>query len=378
MVQSLLVVLAELIRRRPDDLVTCLAGIQLKGRCRERRGVCGMGSTSSPPFLSPKDTPVACIAVNTLHLPPNFPFFLKINQKKSFTFNTPPSPHPRNLNPPHVPPSDGSNALASALDRWSRRQTEVLDDYDMRLTASALGVLLLSGHPALAAITVRGRRLEAQARGVRTRARAAAAPDSWSQVPLKSKLLQLLVKAYSYSTALEVYDFGSSNASEDEDVDGSDDEASASAGHHSYNGGSGGGGGGETIMGCACWIPCGGLHRRPCPALLLLLGQSPRHGGAGSARRRPPKPRPRTPCPAPPATGIQDLLGAGDLEDSDNPLVDPLEAARRKGDALSRLDLPAHLRQVVTQFSALDPEGCHAACRELGDLERQTFQQMVM
>ena len=52
-------------------------------------------------------------------------------------------------------PEGGGSALEGVMRRWCERQIEVRTAYDIRLTISALGALLVSGHPALEGIQVR-------------------------------------------------------------------------------------------------------------------------------------------------------------------------------------------------------------------------------
>lgn len=66
---------------------------------------------------------------------------------------------------------DGRSALAAVMDKWVDRQIEIRTAYDIKLTTTALAALVGCGHPALAALQAKGRRLDI-ASGIRTRARA--------------------------------------------------------------------------------------------------------------------------------------------------------------------------------------------------------------
>lgn len=129
---------------------------------------------------------------------------------------------------------DGRSALAVVMDKWCERQIEIRTGasgcrrllnrfericfsaptmpiplsrpltpsataYDIKLTTTALGTLLTCGHPALDGIVVRGRRLDTGG-SIRTRARARAQAEQWTQVPLRVKLLMLLTDAYIEAT----------------------------------------------------------------------------------------------------------------------------------------------------------------------------------
>ena len=72
---------------------------------------------------------------------------------------------------------------------------QVRTPYDIRLTTSALAALLASRHPALDAVQVKGKRLDTEG-AIRTRARARAAAEQWSWVPLRVRLVVLLTDAY--------------------------------------------------------------------------------------------------------------------------------------------------------------------------------------
>lgn len=67
------------------------------------------------------------------------------------------------------------------------------------MATAALGALLSCPSPALDAVTVRGARLDVEG-GIRTRARAAAAAERWTEVSARVKIVELLADALLEST----------------------------------------------------------------------------------------------------------------------------------------------------------------------------------
>lgn len=128
---------------------------------------------------------------------------------------------------------NGTSTLQAAMEKWTERQIEVRTPYDIRLTTTALGQILLCPHPALDAVVVKGKRLDT-GRAIRTRARAATHAEQWSHVPLRVKLVVLLADAY-----IEAITQANGQSEEEEEwieEDGSGDEDSGS----DFGGGSNG------------------------------------------------------------------------------------------------------------------------------------------
>ncbi|KAL6779589.1 hypothetical protein ACKKBG_A12895 [Auxenochlorella protothecoides x Auxenochlorella symbiontica] len=130
----------------------------------------------------------------------------------------------------------GQPALHACLQKWVGRQIEMRTPYDIRLTTTALGALLLRPGADLDAVAVRGRRLDVEG-GILTRARAAQRAERWSSVPLRAKIVQLLVDAHIEATAQDLHRGG---ATDDDDDDEEWEEGSGSgsddAGGRPYNG----------------------------------------------------------------------------------------------------------------------------------------------
>jgi len=90
---------------------------------------------------------------------------------------------------------DEPNALDFVMRSWVEKQPDVHGSFDIKLTTSALGLLLNTQHPALSAVVVNGALVETPAESgrIRTRARArTAGPEVWTQIPLPAKIVQLL------------------------------------------------------------------------------------------------------------------------------------------------------------------------------------------
>lgn len=123
---------------------------------------------------------------------------------------------------------DEPNAFDFVMRRWVEIQPDVHGAFDIKLTTSALGLLLNTHNAALGAVTVRGQIVETPAESgrIRTRARAVATgPEVWTQIPLPVKIVELLA-----DVLLEYAEGAAGAADEDEweedddDVDGFDDD----------------------------------------------------------------------------------------------------------------------------------------------------------
>lgn len=147
---------------------------------------------------------------------------------------------------------DGQQALGACLQKWVQRQIEMRTPYDIRLTTTALGALLVRPSSALDAVAVRGRRLDVEV-GILTRSRAAQRAERWSSVPLRAKIAQLLVDAYIEATAQDLHRGGPSD--DDEEWEEGSGSGSDDAGPRPYNGAAARGGACALLRGaglCRC------------------------------------------------------------------------------------------------------------------------------
>ena len=109
---------------------------------------------------------------------------------------------------------DEPNAFDFVMRQWSEKQCDVHGSFDIKLTTTALGLLLNTQSPALHAVVVKGQLVETPAESgrIRTRARAQAnGPEVWTQIPLSAKIVELL------ADVLIEYAEGMAGAEDDED-----------------------------------------------------------------------------------------------------------------------------------------------------------------
>ncbi|KAK1311442.1 hypothetical protein QJS10_CPA08g01705 [Acorus calamus] len=90
-----------------------------------------------------------------------------------------------------VPAAGYENALVYVMSEWSQHQGEINGSYQIKVTTSALALLLSTRHPQLAKINVKGHLIKSHA-GITTRSKAKLFPDQWTIIPLPAKMLALL------------------------------------------------------------------------------------------------------------------------------------------------------------------------------------------
>ncbi|KAM5567573.1 hypothetical protein ABKV19_015577 [Rosa sericea] len=92
-------------------------------------------------------------------------------------------------------PTDGyDNSFAYLMSEWTKQQGEIQGAYQIKVTTTALALLLSSRHPELAKINVQGVLVQSAA-GITTRSKAKLTPDQWTVVPLPGKIMALLADA---------------------------------------------------------------------------------------------------------------------------------------------------------------------------------------
>ncbi|XP_064488644.1 importin-9-like [Ornithodoros turicata] len=96
-----------------------------------------------------------------------------------------------------VPGPTGQSALAFVLTEWCSRQTLFYGSYENKVSILALCKLLEHGiqnnDPRLADISVKGDRIINLNEGIRTRAKTAASPEQWTEIPLLVKMYKLMI-----------------------------------------------------------------------------------------------------------------------------------------------------------------------------------------
>ncbi|XP_068637153.1 uncharacterized protein [Aristolochia californica] len=109
-------------------------------------------------------------------------------------------------------PAEGhANSLSYVMSEWTKHQGEIQGAYQIKVTTSALVLLLSTCHAELGKIYVQGHMLKTST-GITTRSRAKSAPDQWTQVPLPVKMLSLLA-----DMLIEIQEQGLDESEQDSD-----------------------------------------------------------------------------------------------------------------------------------------------------------------
>ncbi|KAH9772087.1 Importin N-terminal domain-containing protein [Citrus sinensis] len=93
-----------------------------------------------------------------------------------------------------IPSEAYGNSFVYVMSEWTKLQGEIQGAYPIKVTTTALALLLSTRHPELAKINVQGHLIKSDA-GITTRAKAKLAPDQWTVLPLPAKILTLLADA---------------------------------------------------------------------------------------------------------------------------------------------------------------------------------------
>ncbi|CAN7077863.1 unnamed protein product [Brassica oleracea var. botrytis] len=89
-------------------------------------------------------------------------------------------------------PADGhENSFAYVMTEWTKQQGEIQGAYQIKVTCSALALLLSTRHSEFAKVNVPGNRIQSNG-GITTRSKAKSAPEQWTIIPLPMKVLALL------------------------------------------------------------------------------------------------------------------------------------------------------------------------------------------
>ncbi|KAI3976156.1 hypothetical protein MKX01_028139 [Papaver californicum] len=88
-------------------------------------------------------------------------------------------------------PAEGhDNCLAYVMSEWTKLQGEIQGSYQIKVTMTALALLLSTRHAELAKIQVQGYLIKTA--GITTRSKAKLAPDQWTVMSLRAKIVSLL------------------------------------------------------------------------------------------------------------------------------------------------------------------------------------------
>ncbi|XP_038707498.1 importin-9 [Tripterygium wilfordii] len=93
-----------------------------------------------------------------------------------------------------IPAEGHANSFVFVMSEWTKQQGEIQGAYQIKVTTSALALLLSSRHAELGKISVHGQLIKSAA-GITTRSKAKLAPDQWTLVPLPVKIFSLLADA---------------------------------------------------------------------------------------------------------------------------------------------------------------------------------------
>ncbi|KAL5725979.1 uridine/cytidine kinase [Ranunculus cassubicifolius] len=90
-----------------------------------------------------------------------------------------------------LPVEGYENSLSYVMSEWTKQQGEILGSYQIKVSTSALALLLSTRHPELGKIQVQGHIIQST-KGIVTRSKSKKAPDTYTIVFLPTKILALL------------------------------------------------------------------------------------------------------------------------------------------------------------------------------------------
>ncbi|KAK8470696.1 hypothetical protein PHAVU_003G034100 [Phaseolus vulgaris] len=93
-----------------------------------------------------------------------------------------------------IPAEGHSNSFAYVISEWTKQQGEIQGAYQIKVTTSALALLLTSRHNELGKIHVQGHLIKS-GEGITTRSKSKSAPNQWVMLPLPTKIVALLADA---------------------------------------------------------------------------------------------------------------------------------------------------------------------------------------
>lgn len=109
-------------------------------------------------------------------------------------------------------PAEGSeNSFAFVMSEWVKQQGEIQGSYQIKVTTTALALLLSTRHADLSKINVQGHLIQTTA-GITTRSKSKSVPEHWTVMPLNAKILALLA-----DTLVEIQEQVTEHDDEDSD-----------------------------------------------------------------------------------------------------------------------------------------------------------------
>ncbi|OQU76224.1 hypothetical protein SORBI_3010G114900 [Sorghum bicolor] len=90
-----------------------------------------------------------------------------------------------------IPAQGYGNSLVYIMSEWSQLQGEIQGAYQIKVTTTALALLISTRHPELSKVEVQGHLIKTSA-GITTRSKARVTPDQWTKIPLPAKIFSLL------------------------------------------------------------------------------------------------------------------------------------------------------------------------------------------
>ncbi|CAN4124710.1 unnamed protein product [Withania somnifera] len=93
-----------------------------------------------------------------------------------------------------IPAEGHPNSFVYLMIEWTKLQGEIQGAYQIKVTTTALALLLSTKHIELGKLNVQGYLIQSAA-GITTRSKAKTAPDQWTLMPLPAKILALLADA---------------------------------------------------------------------------------------------------------------------------------------------------------------------------------------
>ncbi|CAJ1932166.1 unnamed protein product [Sphenostylis stenocarpa] len=92
-----------------------------------------------------------------------------------------------------IPAEGHANSFAYVMSEWTKQQGDVQGAYQIKVTTSALALLITSRHNELEKIHVQGHLIKSGV-GITTRSKSKSAPDQWVILPLPTKKISILGK----------------------------------------------------------------------------------------------------------------------------------------------------------------------------------------
>ncbi|XP_076929084.1 uncharacterized protein LOC143593298 [Bidens hawaiensis] len=90
-----------------------------------------------------------------------------------------------------IPAEGYPNSLHYVMSEWTKQQGEIQGAYQIKVTTTALALLLSTRHVEFGSINVQGHLIKSSA-GITTRSKSKVAPDQWTLMPLPAKILATL------------------------------------------------------------------------------------------------------------------------------------------------------------------------------------------